>query len=337
MSRSCPSCGSAVAAGVTTCPICGEQLAETESGMMVVTETGAAPVETAPVVTAPVERTPASEAPKTEPASAARAVEAKEIICPACSATNLPGAAFCSSCGTRLAVAPKKAGGKGSRGETPAATATAPKGSHLRDYIIALVASIVIAGVMLLIFTPEEHFGPPQAEQPAATGEGMPPGHPPADQPPVATPEQQQEMATLEKQIAEHPDDVDAKRKLADLYYNLERHAEAVPLYRDYLAKHPENADARTDMAYSIANNGGIDSAIVELRRVVGEDSKHQNATYNLAMMYAAKRDRDSTLYWLEQVVAIDSTTQPGRQAAQILAEVKGAHPSMGDSAMKRQ
>jgi tetratricopeptide (TPR) repeat protein len=251
-------------------------------------------------------------------------------ICPSCGAANLSDAVFCSACGERLDAPAGTVAKK--------AAALKPARSRTLDYLMTFGAALAIAVVVMLIFTPEEHFGPAEAS-PDSTGaaEGMPPGHPPTEKAPEATPEQLQQIAALEAATREHPEDLDSKRKLADLYYNLERHAEAVPLYEAYLAKHPDDADARTDMAYSIANNGAIDSAIVELKRVVRQNAKHQNATYNLAMMYAAKRDRDSTLYWLERVVEIDSTTQPGQQAAQILAEVKQAHPSMGDSAMKRQ
>jgi cytochrome c-type biogenesis protein CcmH/NrfG len=326
MSRSCPSCGSAVSEELATCPVCGETL---DTGATGAGNTGA-------LASATEDRPEMAEAvapvrPATGPSAAPATAEGQPIVCSECGAANLPGAVFCSSCGMRLTPA-----GEESRGKR-AAVARAPKSSHMRDYLLAGVAAIVIAGIVLLVFTPEERMGPPVVEQAGAGAEGVPPGHPPMDQPPAPTPEQQQQMAALEKQIQEHPEDADAKLKLADLYYNLERYAEAIPLYQQYLEKNPENVNARTDMAYAIANNGAIDSAIVELYRVIREDPKHQNATYNLTMMYAAKRDRDSTLHWLDRVVQIDSTTQPGRQAADILAEVRKAHPPAGDSAAKSQ
>jgi hypothetical protein len=315
MSRSCPTCGSTVGEGVTICPVCGEALTGDTVAVVAATPADETSTDAAPG---------ASAAPVTPARSGGSG--GKPVYCTECGAKNLPDAIFCSTCGTRLA-APAK--GSAKTPKQPAGT----RRSATVDYLIALVAAMVIGGVVLLVFTPEEHAGPPQtAEDQAAagaTGSGMPPGHPSTTQAPTATPEQLQQIAELEKQVAARPDDLDSKLKLANIYNDLERHTEAVPLYKAYLDKHPGDADARTNMAYSIANNGGLDTAIAELSRVMRDNPKHQIAAYDLATMYVAKRDRDSTLYWLQRVVAIDSTTQAGHQAAEILGQVaQGNAPS---------
>jgi len=316
MSKFCLSCGSVIDADMATCPVCGEPWTAGE------TEAESAAGSTQGMAASEME-SPFTEGAFTEqetPVRAAGSGEARAIACPSCGASNPAEARFCLACGSSLTEpSPSKA-----------AKSAAPARSRrsVRDYILATAAAIVIAGIVFLISTPEERTGPPQPATAAGDSGAVPPGHPPMNQPPALTAEQQAQMAALEKQVKENPSDIEAGLKLANIYYDLERHQEAIPLYREYLKKHPDSADARTDMAFSIASAGDLPTAINELNHVMRGNPKHQNAAYNLATMYLASRNRDSTLFWLERVVEIDPTTQPGQAAAQILREVnQAAHP----------
>lgn len=311
MSKFCPSCGSVVEADAATCPVCGESLAAVSSAEE------ATAWSTADITPDDEASTDELWLAEEEASAGGRAAVGGTIACPACGASNPGEARFCLACGSSL-TEPTAAASKG-------ATPPRSRRSAGRDYLLATAAAIVIAGIVFLIATPEERTGPPQ---PAATGENaaMPPGHPPTNEPPKLTPEQQAEVTALEKQVKENPSDLEATLKLANIYYDVERHQEAIPLYREYLKKYPDSANVRTDMAFSIASAGDLRTAIDELNLVMRKNPRHQNAAYNLATMYLANRNRDSTLYWLERVVDIDSTTQPGQAAAQILREVAGTH-----------
>lgn len=308
MSRHCPSCGSTVRDEDILCPVCGEKLDTAATGT--------------PVPAIPSERTiptaaPADPAPRQAPAGAT----GKAITCPDCGAQNEPDATECTVCGSPLAAT--------------AAVAPAPEqpqpqprraipSSAARDYLLSTVAAVVIGAIVLLVSTPEEKTGPPMpAGEHGAPGAQMPQGHPPAATPPQPTAQQLQQVTDAEKAVAANPADLEAKLKLANLYYDIDRHAEAVPLYREYVKVHPENLSARTDMAFSIASSSALDSGIVELHSVLAKDPKFQNAVYNLAMMYIAKRNRDSTLYWLQRTVEIDPNSRPGKFAAEVLNGVK--------------
>lgn len=140
------------------------------------------------------------------------------------------------------------------------------------------------------------------------------------------TAEQEKMLATLRATVDANPADAAAKFNLANLLYDLDRHAEAVPLYRAYVKSNPENLDARTDMAYSIYRSGDVEGAINELKDVIAGNPRHQTAALNLSMMYIEKGDRDSMMVWMDRVVEIDSTSTQGKRALDILKALKEAH-----------
>lgn len=272
-------------------------------------------------------------------------------FCASCGSARATDATVCAVCGeafdapTAEAVPVAGADNPVESAGTPASTAThsnvaaaapdipPPSSTAFRDYLMTSILSVVLAFIVYMVSAPEEKKGPPMPEPAAGASSGMPEGHPPTDagalppgHPPAegtqATPEQQKQLAALEKQVAEKPTDFEAKLKLANLYYDLDQHALAAPLYEEYLRRNPANADARTDMAFSIANNGDVERAIGELSTVIKAQPRHQNAAYNLAMMYLTKRNRDSTLFWFRRVAEIDSTSRAGKTAVMILRDV---------------
>ncbi|HVZ42110.1 MAG TPA: hypothetical protein VHI13_22715 [Candidatus Kapabacteria bacterium] len=267
MARYCTTCGSAVTAADTVCPVCGEPIEPAEA------EAADAPASS--------DATPAQGAPPDVQATPA----------------GVQGA---------MAVNP----------EAP------PPSSAMRDYLLAGIGAAVLAVIVFIVSSPEERKGPPIDMQAQASAQAP---HAQMEMPAPAgpTPEQRARIAELEKQVAAHPNDLDASLKLANLYYDTEEHQKALPLYSAYLKAHPENSDVRTDMAFSMAASGDLSGGINQLRGVLHKDPNQQKATFNLAVMYMMKRNRDSTMYWIRRVVAIDSTTPVGRNAAAILRDVE--------------
>jgi len=259
--------------------------------------------------------------------------------CPTCGAGIHGDQTICPTCGEPIdGTAQADETSAPSVQEQPAAVPAGPvmpspmsgaaKSSVMRDYILAGVASLVIAGLAFMIAAPDWYEAKPGMAQtnPAAAGhgDGMPHDHPEVNQQPQQIPpEVEKQIADLEKSVAGNPQDLAAKLKLANLYFDVGRHEKAVPLYNEYVTANPDDDDARTDMAFSMANTGQIEGSVAELKRVIARSPKHQNAAYNLAMMYVSKRDRDSAVYWLEQVYAIDSTTRQGKFASNILEGLK--------------
>ncbi len=309
MSRHCPSCGSNVQDQAALCQTCGERLLDGRSDALPTQQT----------------ETTAERRPTPAPTSKEQTDRSETIICADCGAENKPGRSECIICGSPVATAAPTSP------PLPSAMARRPiPSSAARDYLLTTVVAVVIGGIALLASTPEEKTGPPMPPSQAGGANGaMPHGHPPTNAPQL-TPQQQQQIAEAEKQAAANPADLAAKLKLANLYYDVDRHAEAIPLYQDYVRAHPENLSARTDMAFSIASTAGLDSGITKLHEVLKIDPTFQNAVYNLAMMYIAKRDRDSTLYWLQRTVQLDPNSRPGQFASEILHGVQTG--ALGDS-----
>jgi tetratricopeptide (TPR) repeat protein len=249
--------------------------------------------------------------------------------CPECGAINTADAEICAVCGEPLAAASEQ--------EAQAAHATAaptsqpPASSNLRTYIIAGLAALGITAAIYFITAPDAGRELPPAAPPAS-GEnaGLPPDHPPMNAGP--TPEQKRMIDDLKAQLANDPENADLKKKLADVLYDANQHAEAVGLYRDYVKLHPDSANARTDMAYSMYQSGDLEGAIAELKDIVAMAGKHQNAAYNLAMMYVVKRQLDSVKYWMERVIAIDSTTVQAQNARQVMDALNEAHSAPAPS-----
>jgi hypothetical protein len=295
MSKYCLSCGSSVAADAGVCPVCGEPYGQT-----------ADPDQAPQAATAEPHAAPVASAPSGAPVQQAS-----------------PAIAGTVGAGT-IALA----------GPPPASTA-------FRDYLLAGIGALVIAGLTYLISQPTEVKGPPMNlnEQQGQASGALPPGHPQAAEggnmmgTAQATPQQDSAIANMQRQLAADPKNLALKLKLANLYYDVDRHAEAVPLYEEYLKAHPDDQNARTDMAFSVANNGDVDRAITELRRVIGANAKHQNAAYNLAMMFLMKKNRDSTLFWFKRVVAIDPTSRAGQTATMVLNDVERRNAARPDSA----
>jgi hypothetical protein len=245
--------------------------------------------------------------------------------CHECGSINTADAEICAVCGEPLATTsehePQAAQATGTSTSQPSSS------SNVRTYIIAALAVLGITAALYFITAPDAGKTVPPAAPPAS-GEnaGLPPGHPPMDAGP--TPEQKRMIEDLKTQIAKSPENVELKKKLADLLYDANQHAEAVGYYRDYVKLHPDSANARTDMAFSMYQTGDLEGAIAELKDVVAMAGKHQNAAYNLGMMYVVKRQLDSVKYWMDRVVAIDSTTVQAQNARQVMDALKEAHPT---------
>jgi cytochrome c-type biogenesis protein CcmH/NrfG len=244
--------------------------------------------------------------------------------CHECGAINTADAEICAVCGEPLAAASEHEARVAQA--TGTTTSQPPSSSNLRTYIIAALAVVgITAAIYFLTGSDGGKTLPPAA--PAATGENsaLPPNHPAMDAGP--TPEQKKMIEDLKAQLAQNPNNVELKKKLADVLYDANQHAEAVGYYRDYVKLHPDSANARTDMAYSMYQTGDLEGAIAELKDVVALAGKHQNAAYNLAMMYVVKRQLDSVKYWMDRVIAIDSTTVQAQNARQVMDALKEAHP----------
>ncbi len=311
MKRFCPSCGSQIDDNDEICPNCGEPVESEPSA--------AAPAPSVPS-TSRAESRPSAERPGAGGTGAGQASRRASgaVICPACGTTNPAGATECSNCGEDLSAAVPDA--------SPATRPRASKpGSGRRDYMIAILATVVVAVIVFFVAKKDEVTGPAQPAAQAPAEGALPPGHPPADSAALLA-AQSKQIDELTKRAAAAPGDMAVKLQLANALYDAKRFTESLPYYQSFVDANPNDVNARTDLAYAIYEVKGPDSAIVQLKKVLAQDPKHQFAAYNMAMMYVAKKDRDSVLVWLDEVIRIDSTSVQAQRAMQLVQALEQAH-----------
>lgn len=276
-----------------------------------------------------------------DPTPSERPTASTQRTCPECGSIVAERSAFCDVCGSRLDVSPS----------TPelavSGTAAAGRSTRTRDLLLAGLYVVALAVLLWWVTKPEEVKGPPSGG-PAAQHDndgqaGLPAGHPsvpgsggpgspqggPMQQPqmpPEMVARMEHHADSLKKVIEADPKNDSAKVKLANAYYDIERHAEAVRWYREYLRSQPKDVGARTDMAFSMASINDLDGARDELLGVLKADPKFQKAAGILVMIYMQKNNSDSTEYWLQKTADIDSTSEQGRRALDVLQGMKRSH-----------
>jgi hypothetical protein len=113
---------------------------------------------------------------------------------------------------------------------------------------------------------------------------GMPAGGPPGGQ------EQMmervfQEISALRAAIEKNPKDADALLRLANLYQDAGKFAEAVEYYRQVLALRPDDVNPRTDMGICLRETGKVDEALAEFRRSLEIDPRHWQTWLNIGVV----------------------------------------------------
>jgi tetratricopeptide (TPR) repeat protein len=90
---------------------------------------------------------------------------------------------------------------------------------------------------------------------------------------------------TLHLRVADNPADVAAKTQLANLYYDQNRHREAIPMYLEALAVEPENVNLRTDLGTCYIALKRYPEARVAYERAMRDDPAHLNSVFNLGVV----------------------------------------------------
>jgi|GEM_PF-1872658 len=257
--------------------------------------------------------------------------------CSECGSAVAERSLYCDVCGARL---------NSTVSEHPTVAEPAPSRNPRRtagrDLLFAALYITALAALLYIVTTPEEVKGPPIGRTGMPQEGAMPHGHPATDDtttapvkltptlPPVAIARLEHAADSMENVLKNSPGNDSARLRLANIYYDLDKHPQAVKLYREYLTKNPKDLGARTDMAVSLASINDYDAAINELRSVLHTDPKFQMAAFNVAMVHMFRREKDSTIAWLRRTVEIDASSGPGRNASEILQGLEQAHAPEG-------
>ncbi len=278
-------------------------------------------------------------------------------FCSQCGATVTAGAKFCSDCGVRLdgGAAPAPAPGGGSWRLTTGGLAV---------FSLLLVSGL---GMWAAILSPEPPRpapgrgpgGPAAAAAPGqSAGAQAPPLELPADvkafmadlaKKAEAAPADREvwirlgsvysraaqldpsynpkALAAFEHVLARDPNDREAMRGQANVFYDQGDHKRAIPIFERYLTLAGDDPSARTDLATMYHAAGDGPKAIAMYKDVIAKHPNFLQAPYNLAVSYAQMGDTDEALTWFRKARTLATDDQVRAQIDQMVARLTGQTP----------
>ncbi|MEN3026314.1 MAG: tetratricopeptide repeat protein [Chlorobiota bacterium] len=140
--------------------------------------------------------------------------------------------------------------------------------------------------------------------------------------------EQQRRLSMLQQQLAQDSTNLVAVLELANLYYDIGRFTEAVPLYQRYLAADPGQAEVRIDYAYALFASGQQAAGIRELRRVLERFPDHPIALFNLGVLLAQSGDLQGARQSFEELIRLHPVLPLAERARQALRTIDSLQAS---------
>jgi len=137
-------------------------------------------------------------------------------------------------------------------------------------------------------------------------------------------------LAAYDHVLARHPDDVEALRGKANIFYDASDHAKAIPLYEKLLEIAPDDANARTDLATMYLYAGNSQRAIAAYEEVIADHPDFLQAHYNLAVTLAQLGRVDEALARLKAARPLATEERVQRQVDDMIARLEGGAPGPG-------
>lgn len=110
----------------------------------------------------------------------------------------------------------------------------------------------------------------------------------------------------LKASLAETPDRLDAKTKLALTYVASETPMQGILMLREVLEKDPKNQEALFNLGILSVQTGQFDKAVGRLEKLVAINPQHMQAQFYLAYSYMQLGDKAKARKHFEQVKALD-------------------------------
>jgi cytochrome c-type biogenesis protein CcmH/NrfG len=132
------------------------------------------------------------------------------------------------------------------------------------------------------------------------------------------------EIARLETQVAEHPDDVDAMTVLADVLANSGRVAESIHWFEAAIAKQPDDAELRMAFGRALTRQGSVFDAELQFMRAAELDPINPRPALYLAQLYAAFPESrlEEARAWYQKAIDLDPESRVAEQAREELEEL---------------
>ena len=135
-----------------------------------------------------------------------------------------------------------------------------------------------------------------------------------------------QDLAALEKQAAESPDDPEIWTHLGHAYFDADDYAKAINAYSKSLELAPGNADVLTDLGVMYRRNGQPDKALESFNKAIAASPNHEQPRFNkgVVLMFDKKDKAGAIKVWEELLTINPMATAPnGQPLKDLITEMK--------------
>lgn len=160
-----------------------------------------------------------------------------------------------------------------------------PQQTHYRSVMMFVAGAACMALVFLTIDTmkkPHPTVQPVQTQQTQQEQSAMPQAAADPNPAPVIS---EAELKELKGMVEKNPEDVDAMKRLANLYHDGKRYDEAVSWYQKVLQKTPRDVNVSTDLGTVLWYMGKTDEAIAQFEKSLAVDPAHPQTLYNMGIV----------------------------------------------------
>jgi len=135
-------------------------------------------------------------------------------------------------------------------------------------------------------------------------------------------------LAAFQHVLDRDAENADALRGLANLHYDRDDHAKAIPLFERYLTLRPDDPSARTDLATMYLYGGDAARAVATYKEVIKRNPSFLQAHYNLGVAYHGQGDDRAALGELEIARGLASEDGVRKQIDDMIAGLRGEGPA---------
>lgn len=172
------------------------------------------------------------------------------------------------------------------------------------------------------------------ADVPPAQAAAAAPQTPGAAQPRTPPALDQAEVRKHEELAEREPDNVMARVRLGNLYFDAERYQDAARWYEAAVALDSTDPDVSTDLGVAYYYLDQPDRALKQFEHSLSVDPKHTKTMLNMGIVRAfGKQDLDGAIEAWEQVIALAPDSQEGRAAGRAIEAMRSAHPAVPEGA----
>jgi cytochrome c-type biogenesis protein CcmH/NrfG len=142
-----------------------------------------------------------------------------------------------------------------------------------------------------------------------------------------STAEQDNRIASLERETTSNPGNVGAWIQLGNLYFDTNKFMKAINAYKKSIELNPKNADVMTDLGVMYRRNGQPSEAIKAFDKATEIDPKHEVSRFNKGIVFMHDlNDLEGTIRAWEELVkvnpfALSPTGQPVKELVDKLKE----------------